>query len=236
MSEQIFNIRGIIEALLFVSEKPVTLEQIKGVLATIGAADIKKAIEELKEEYDQKQSGMTIREIAGGYQMLSNSHYAAYIRTFYKTKHKEKLSKPALEVLAIVAYRQPVTRLDVELIRGVNSDGVITHLLEKELVKVTGRKDIPGKPYLYGTTKQFLEYFGLRSLEDLPKLEEFPNLAPAAEVETEAGAQDVVPLSTETPAATEAVLPEQPPARQKVLDLIEEGAKDVLEKEKEESR
>ena len=236
MSEQIFNIRGIIEALLFVSEKPVTLEQIKGVLSTIGAADIKKAIEELKEEYDQKQSGMTIREIAGGYQMLSNSHYASYIRAFYKTKHKEKLSKPALEVLAIVAYRQPVTRLDVELIRGVNSDGVITHLLEKELVKVTGRKDIPGKPYLYGTTKQFLEYFGLRSLEDLPKLEEFPNLAPAAEVETEAGAQDVAPLSTETPAVTEAVLPEQPPARQKVLDLLEEEAKEGLEKKKEESQ
>lgn len=243
MSEQIFNIRGIIEALLFVSEKPVTLEQIKGVLGTIGAADIKKAIEELKEEYNQKQCGMSVVEIAGGYQMLSNSHYATYIRSFYKTKHKEKLSKPALEVLAIIAYRQPVTRLDVELIRGVNSDGIITNLLEKELLKVVGRKDVPGKPYLYGTTKQFLEYFGLRSLEDLPKLEEFPNLVPAAEVleqvqiSENVGVQDSVPLPEVTP--PEATLPEQSSTRQKVLDLLEEEAKeskDVLEKEKEESQ
>lgn len=182
MSEQIFNIRGIIEALLFVSEKPVTLDQFKDALGTISALDIKKALQELKEEYDQKKSGMILMEIAGGYQMLSNSHYAAYIRTFYKTKHKEKLSKPALEVLAIVAYKQPVTRLDAELIRGVNSDGIISNLFEKELIKVVGRKDVPGKPYLYGTTKQFLEYFGLRSLEDLPKLEEFPFLQPVSEM------------------------------------------------------
>ena len=181
MDEQIFNIRGIIEALLFVSENPVTLDQLKNVLGTINALDVKKIIQELKEEYEQKKSGMILIEIAGGYQMLSNSDYAAYIRNFYKTKHKEKLSKPALEVLAIVAYKQPVTRLDAELIRSINSDGIINNLLEKELVKVIGRKDVPGKPYLYGTTKQFLEYFGLRSLEDLPKLEEFPSLQPVSE-------------------------------------------------------
>ena len=181
MSEQPFNIRGIIEALLFVSEKPVTLDQLKNVLGTISILDIQKTIQELKEEYEQKKSGMILIEIAGGCQMLSNPDYADYIRRFYKTKHKEKLSKPALEVLAIVAYKQPVTRLDAELIRSINSDGIINHLLGKELVKVVGRKDAPGKPYLYGTTKQFLEYFGLRSLEDLPKLEEFPSLQPVSE-------------------------------------------------------
>ncbi len=227
MSEQIFNIRGIIEALLFVSEKQVTLEQIKSVLGAIGAADIKKAIEDLKQEYDEKQSGMTVQEIAGGYQMLSNAHYATYIRSFYKTKHKEKLSKPSLEVLAIAAYRQPVTRLDVELIRGVNSDGIITNLLEKELLKVAGRKDVPGKPYLYGTTKQFLEYFGLRSLEDLPKLEEFPLLGPAAQALEQAQTSEEATKEISAEAT-------EPSARQKVLDLIEEeakGSKDVLEKE-----
>ncbi len=205
MSEQIFNIRGIIEALLFVSEKPVTLDQLKDVLETISALEIKRTLEELKEEYAQKKSGMVLMEIAGGYQMLSNSYYATYIRKFYKTKHKEKLSKPALEVLAIVAYKQPVTRLDAELIRGVNSDGIIANILEKELIKVVGRKDVPGKPYLYGTTKQFLEYFGLRLLEDLPKLEEFPFLQPASE---------------------KAAADHSSSPRQKVLDLIEEEAKE----------
>jgi segregation and condensation protein B len=108
--------------------------------------------------------------------MLSNPEYANAVRTFYRTQKKEKLSKPALESLAIVAYKQPVTRLDIELIRGVNSDGVVTHLLEKNLIKIAGRKDVPGKPFLYGTTKEFLEYFGLKSLSDMPKLEEFVSL------------------------------------------------------------
>lgn len=217
MSDQIFNIRGIIEGLLFVSEKPVTLDQFKNVLETISALDIKKTLEELKEEYAQKKSGMVLMEIAGGYQMLSNSNYATYIRKFYKTKHKEKLSKPALEVLAIVAYKQPVTRLDAELIRGVNSDGIITNLLEKELIKVVGRKDVPGKPYLYGTTKQFLEYFGLRLLEDLPKLEEFPFLQPASQT---AAAE----ILTEAVAEINSPAEQQSSSRQKVLDLLEEEA------------
>ena len=108
--------------------------------------------------------------------MLSNSHAAAYIREFYKTKTKEKLSRPALESLAIIAYKQPVGRAEVEVIRGVNSDGTIAHLLNKGLIKITGRKEVPGRPFLYGTTKEFLEYFGLKSLEDLPKIEEFNQL------------------------------------------------------------
>ncbi|MBI5150163.1 MAG: SMC-Scp complex subunit ScpB [Candidatus Omnitrophica bacterium] len=183
-SEQSRHVKGVVEALLFVNEKPVTLDQIKRVLGTPGVAEIKNIIQALSEEYKQRQSGIRIVEIAGGYQMLSSPGYASYIRDFYKTKHKEKLSKPALETLAIVAYKQPVTRTDVELIRGVNSDGVIAHLLSKELIKPVGRKDVPGRPFLYGTTKQFMEYFGLKSLDDLPKLEEFPTLTPAAEMET----------------------------------------------------
>jgi len=182
---QLAHIKGAVEALLFVNEKPVTLEQIKSALETVGAAEIKKVIAQLTREYDEQKRGMIIKEIAGGYQMLTNSTYASYLRAFYKTKHKEKLSKPALESIAIVAYKQPVTRADVEIIRGVNSDGVMTSLETKELIKIVGKKDVPGKPYLYGTTKLFLEYFGLKSLDDLPNLAEFPDLLPPEEKETD---------------------------------------------------
>jgi len=125
------------------------------------------------------------------------------VRDFYKTKHKEKLSKPALETLAIVAYKQPVSRAEIELIRGVNSDGVVVHLIEKELIKIVGRKDIPGRPFLYGTTKQFLEYFGLKSLDDLPKLEEFPDLQPSEVVEGEENFEEATSLPEETQPANE---------------------------------
>src|SRR6185503_12195435 len=161
--QEINHVRGVVEAILFVNEKPVTLEQIKKVIDTVGLADIKRTLQEMQAEFEKRKNGMMIVEIAGGYQMLSNPLYASYVRDFYKTKHKEKLSKPALETLAIIAYKQPVSRADVETIRGVNSDGVVVHLIEKELIKIVGRKDVPGKPYLYGTTKQFLEYFGLKS-------------------------------------------------------------------------
>jgi len=177
MDEQnLIYVRGVIEALLFVSDKPVVLEQFKEVLGDVDGKTVRSAIDELKGLYDEQKRGMNIMEIAGGYQLLSNPDYAQAIRDFYKTQKKEKLSRPALETLAIVAYKQPVTRLDIELIRGVNSDGVVGHLSAKNLIKVAGRKDVPGKPYLYGTTKRFLEYFGLKSLFDLPKLEEFVSL------------------------------------------------------------
>lgn len=169
-------IQGAVEALLFVSDKPVTIEELKEAIGDVEGRALRQALEELKTKYESEKRGMVIMEIAGGYQMLSSSEYANAIRTFYRTQKKEKLSKPALESLAIIAYKQPVTRLEVELIRGVNSDGVVNHLLEKSLIKIVGRKDVPGKPFLYGTTKEFLEYFGLRSLEDLPKLEEFASL------------------------------------------------------------
>ena len=170
------HIKGIIESLLFTSEKPVVLEQIKEAVEGIDTRDIREIINSLQKEYQGRKSGMVIVEIAGGYQMLTNPEYALYVKKFYHSKHKEKLSKPALETLAIIAYKQPVSRLDIELIRGVNSDGVVIHLLGKDLIKIVGRKDVPGRPYLYGTTKQFLEYFGLKSLDDLPKLEDFSSL------------------------------------------------------------
>ena len=143
------NLRSALELLTNNGKKPVMLQQIKEACDGIELADIREALANLKEEYEKGQRGMLIVEIADGYQMLSNSNYVTYIRNFYKTRHKERLSKPALETLAIIAYKQPVTRSDVELIRGVNSDGVMVHLLNKELIKAVGRKDVPGRPFLY---------------------------------------------------------------------------------------
>jgi len=184
MDDQMQNYKSAVEALLFVSEKPVVLDQLKEVFPELKPSQLNDLIKELQGEYVNRTAGMVIVEIAGGFQMLSNSHAAGYIREFYKTKTKEKLSRPALESLAIIAYKQPVGRAEVEIIRGVNSDGTIAHLLNKGLIKITGRKEVPGRPFLYGTTKEFLEYFGLKSLEDLPKMEEFAQLgveAPKAE-------------------------------------------------------
>ena len=176
MDEQLKNYKSAIEALLFVSEKPVVLDQLKEVFPELKPTQIHDLIKLLQDEHVNRESGMVIVEIAGGFQMLSNSHAAPYIREFYKTKTKEKLSRPALESLAIIAYKQPVGRAEVEVIRGVNSDGTIAHLLNKGLIKITGRKEVPGRPFLYATTKEFLEYFGLKSLEDMPKMEEFAQL------------------------------------------------------------
>ena len=133
MDEQIQNYKSAIEAILFVSEKPVVLDQLKEVFPELKPSQIHDLIKQLQEEYVNREAGMVVVEIAGGFQMLSNSHAAAYIREFYKTKTKEKLSRPALESLAIIAYKQPVGRAEVEVIRGVNSDGTIAHLLNKGL-------------------------------------------------------------------------------------------------------
>ncbi len=173
MDEQSQNYKSALEALLFVSDKPIGLDQFKVVFPQIQAAQIVELIKGLQEEYLNRQAGMVIVDIAGGWQMLSDSHAAGYIREFYKTKAKEKLSRPALESLAIVAYKQPVGRAELEMIRGVNCDGTLAHLLNKGLIEIIGRKEVPGRPFLYGTTKAFLEYFGLKSLEDLPKVKEF---------------------------------------------------------------
>lgn len=176
MDEQLLSYKSAVEGLLFVSDKPISLDQFRETIPELTGHQIKQLCQLLQEEYLQRQAGITIVEIAGGWQMLSSSHVAGYIREFYKTKSKEKLTKASLESLAIIAYKQPAGRAEVEVIRGVNSDGTIAHLLNKGLIKIVGRKDVPGRPFLYGTTKEFLDYFGLKDLGDLPKIEEFTQL------------------------------------------------------------
>ena len=171
MSED--NIKAVIEALLFASDKPLTLEQIKNVLEDLGTDDIRAALEELRSEYEKDNRGIHIAEIAGGFQIVTAPNFAPFLKKLYKGRLVERLSRPALETLAIIAYKQPITRLQIESIRDVNVDGVIKNLLDKDLIRIWGRKKAPGRPHLFGTTRRFLEYFGLKSLDELPKVEDF---------------------------------------------------------------
>lgn len=166
------NNKSAIEALLFVSEKPLSAEQIKSVLEDLDAGKIKQLLLELKADYETSSRGLRIEEVAGGFQIVTSEDVSYVLKKFYKQRDTQRLSSPALETLAIVAYKQPLTRLDIEAMRGVNVDGVIKSLLEKNLIRIVGRKDIIGRPFVYGTTRQFLEYFGLNSLESLPKVDE----------------------------------------------------------------
>lgn len=164
------NLKAAVEALIFASEKPLTLEQAKAVLG-LGTDEIRKVIEGLKSDYENARRGIYITEIAGGFQMVTAAEFATFVKKLYKQRRVDRLSKPALETLAIVAYKQPVTRSGIESIRNVNIDGVMKSLLERNLIRSSGRKKAPGRPKLYATTSQFLEHFGLKSLEGLPKIE-----------------------------------------------------------------
>lgn len=167
------NLKQVVEALLFVSDKPLTLKQVADVCEGAETADIKQVLQELMELYNTPEKGIQIIEVAGGYQFSTHPDCADYLKKLYSTRRVFRLSAPSLETLAIVAYKQPVTRAEIEFIRGVNVDGVIKTLEERELIRIKGRKEVPGKPILYGTTEEFLHYFGLKSLQDLPTIEEF---------------------------------------------------------------
>ena len=171
------NRKGAIEALLLASEKPLTLEQIRLALDSADSNEVAKLIEEMKSEYVAENRGIRIAEIAGGFQMITAAQFAPFLKKLFKDRHTERLSKPALETLAIIAYKQPLTRNEIELLRNVNVDGVMKSLLDKNLIRISGRKKSPGRPCVYGTTRQFMEHFGLKSLQDLPKIEEFSALA-----------------------------------------------------------
>jgi len=162
----------IIEALLFVSDKPISIDALKDVVKEIDPTEIRAIIEELNGEYAASARSFSIKEIAGGFQMLTDPIYSKWIAALYK-RPPDRLTGPSLETLAIIAYKQPITRSDIEAIRGVNVDGVLRTLEERGLIRTKGRLDAPGRPILYGTTTEFLQHFGLKSIEELPKLKEF---------------------------------------------------------------
>jgi len=165
------ELKKIIEALLFVSQGPLKLETIIGITEK-SADEVHRAISELKNDCEEKNSPIQIIEIAGGWQFSTKRDFAPFIRKLFKEETTLKLSSSALETLAIVAYKQPITRAEIEEIRGVEVSAVLKTLVEKNLVRTAGRKDTVGTPFLYGTTQQFLIYFGLKSTDELPSLEE----------------------------------------------------------------
>ncbi len=166
-----------IESLIFVAEKPISLEDIKTSLDNTFEQDFKEdalkdAISGLSNKYESTDFAMHLVEISNGYQFLTKPSYHTTIGNFLKLSTKKRLSRAALETLSIIAYKQPVTKSDMEKVRGVSCDYSVQKLLEKELVEITGRSDGPGRPLLYGTSDKFMEYFGLKSISDLPKLKE----------------------------------------------------------------
>ncbi len=171
------SLKTIVESLIFVHDQPLSLDRLALILEEHERADIRLALEELAREYAAGGRGIVLAQVAGGYQLRSRPEHADYIRRLTKSKGV-KFSQSALETLSIVAYRQPVTRAEVEYLRGVDSGGVLKSLLEKKLLRILGKKDVPGKPLIYGTSREFLELFGLKDLASLPTLKEIQELAP----------------------------------------------------------
>ncbi|MGH7276385.1 MAG: SMC-Scp complex subunit ScpB [Candidatus Rokuibacteriota bacterium] len=172
----------VVEALLFASDTPLEAERIREVLELETGAAARLLVEELRARYQDR--GLMIVEVGGGYRMVTRPELAPWLVRLARARTKQRLSRPALETLAIVAYKQPVSRPEVDAIRGVNAEAVLENLLERRLVRITGRKDAPGRPYLFETTREFLVAFGLRDLADLPKVEGeliMPELAAVAE-------------------------------------------------------
>ena len=169
------DLKNIIESMLFVSEDPLTIDRIKNVLTFADTKEIRNALKVLLDEYESRKGGFFLHEVAGGYQIRTRPEYTEWIKRLVKPNPR-RISKAALETLAIIAYKQPVIRSDVEHIRGVDCGSVIRMLLERKLVRVLGRKKIPGRPLIYATTKQFLETFDLKDLKDLPTPKEIEEL------------------------------------------------------------
>ncbi len=181
------NLRNIIEALIFASEEELSSEQIKNLLyncnISVSIKEIEDCIHNINEEYKNKSNAFEIIKIAGGYQFATRKEYSDFISKMRIESQRKKLSQSALETLAIIAYKQPITRSEIEFIRGVNVDYIVNSLLEKDLIMIKGRANSPGRPIIYGTTDNFLKILGLNSLEDLPKLKEINEILKNEKIE-----------------------------------------------------
>ncbi|HDH04915.1 MAG TPA: SMC-Scp complex subunit ScpB [Nitrospirae bacterium] len=182
--------RSIIESLLFMAGEPVTLDTLRKIVE-VDKYNTERLVRELISDYSVRNTGLFVVEVAEGFQMVTNPACAPWVKKLISTTAPKKLSQSSIETMAIIAYKQPIIKAEIEAIRGVNSDGVVKTLLERRLVKILGRKEVPGRPLMYGTTKEFLQYFGLKDLSELPTLKEFeevdipdlPEAAPEAPVE-----------------------------------------------------
>jgi len=169
------NVKAVIEALIFASDTPLALEKICIILSDVEKTEIKEAFEKLVLEYNERQGGIYLQEVAGGFQFRTRPELSPWVKKLKSTK-PHSLSPQAMETLAIIAYKQPIVKSEIESIRGVDVGAPLKSLLDKKLIRIVGRKDVPGKPIIYGTTKKFLEVFNLKDLLDLPNLREFKEL------------------------------------------------------------
>lgn len=169
-------IKRIIEALLFASDVPLSKNRILSVIESIKESDIKSSIDELNQDYEDSGRSFRVCTIGGGYQLVTIPEFSKYIKSLFKHRARSRLSHAALEVLSIIAFKQPISRPEIDHIRGVNSDGVIKTLLERNLITISGRSETVGRALLYGTTAEFLRYFGINDISDLPKPKELAEL------------------------------------------------------------
>ena len=170
------ELKAILEAVLFVSPEPVPVARLMSIVGTVSKSEVVQALGILTHDLDQDGRGIQLVQVAGGYRLVTKQEYGPWLKRMDKAKAAQKLSRSALESLAIIAYKQPLVRSEIEEIRGVETSGVLRTLCERRLVRIVGRKDVPGRPIMYGTTKFFLEHFGLQDLSQLPPLREFKEL------------------------------------------------------------
>jgi segregation and condensation protein B len=195
------HLKSILESLLFAAGEPVSMARLQAALDGAPRAEIQQALAAMTAEYAAHNRGLRLEEVAGGYQLRTLKEHAPYVRKLLAAR-PPRLSRPLLETVAIIAYRQPVTRPELEQLRGVDSGGVLETLLERRLIKIAGRKEAPGRPIIYATTPEFLETFGLKDLDGLPDLKEFQEIERAVE-QAEAGPVEGVethPPDAEQPA------------------------------------
>ena len=185
------SLKLIIEALLFASDRPLTANEIQTWLPDVTSTNINQVLKELQTEYDTMDRSFRLKEVAKGYQLRTRAEYAPYVLKMLKTS-PTRLSRAALETLAIIAYKQPILRQEIERLRGVDVGGILKTLLEKDLIRIMGRKNLPGRPLIYGTTKKFLAVFDLKDLDSLPKLKEITDFGPD-EAQTESITTEELP-------------------------------------------
>ena len=215
------KIKAVIEALIFASDTPLAPEKIRVVLPEVEKTDIKEIIDQLVSEYNERQGGICLQEVAGGFQFRTNFELAQWVKKL-KSAKPHSLSPQALETLAIIAYKQPIVKSEIEDIRGVDVGGPLKGLMERKLIRIVGRKDVPGKPIIYGTTKKFLEVFNLKDIMDLPNIRELKELHQQQEL-LEPG-QGV--LDQEQELVEQEVL-EEAAVENKVEDKVEDTTEDI---------
>jgi segregation and condensation protein B len=190
------EVKAIVEALIFASPEPVTPKMLYKLLADEPKEDVAAAVNALKGDYESRP-GLQLVEVAGGYQIVTRPQLHEWVRRLFHERSTQKLTVQGLETLAVIAYKQPITALEIGEIRGVNTSGVLSTLLERHLIKIVGRKNVVGRPFLYATTKEFLIRFGLKDLNDLPRIEDMADALgfdPPAGLIEQTPADDVLPL------------------------------------------